>query len=137
MSEPYSIMRASEAPDYTQGKASPFLGYGRPMGSEQIALNIRALAPGAANVPPGGDATKGHSHVNIEEIYLVLDGELTMKVGDDEVTLGPRDAILMAAGTPRAARNDTDAETTFAMISVKVADQSTETVTHEEFWSAD
>src|SRR3954463_16322391 len=107
MSAPYSIMRAGGAPDYTQGKASPFLGYARPMGSDQLALNIRVLAPGTAHVPPGGDPTKGHSHVNIEEIYLVLDGELTVKVGDDQHTLGQRDAILMAAGTPRASRNDT------------------------------
>jgi uncharacterized cupin superfamily protein len=134
MSEPYSIMRASDAPDYTQGQASPFLGYGRPMGSEQLALNVRVLAPGAAHVPPGGDPTKGHSHVNIEEIYLVLDGELTIKAGDDVHTLGPRDAILLAPGTPRGARNDSDAETAFAMISVKVADQSTESNTHEDFW---
>ena len=134
MSQPYSIMRAGDAPDFTQGKASPFLGYGRPMGSEQLALNFRVLAPGAAHVPPGGEPGNGHSHTNIEEIYLVLDGELTMKVGDDVLTLGPRDAILMAPGTPRASRNETDAETTFAMISVKVADQSTETHTHENFW---
>jgi quercetin dioxygenase-like cupin family protein len=134
MSDPYSIMRAGDAPDFAQGKASPFLGYGRPMGSEQLALNMRVLAPGAAHVPPGGDPTKGHSHVNIEEIYFVLDGELTMKVGDDVHTLGPRDAILMAPGTPRASRNDTDSETAFAMISVKVSDHSTETKSHEDFW---
>jgi uncharacterized cupin superfamily protein len=130
----YTVLRAGDAPDYTGEAPGAFLGYARPMGSQQLAVNVRVLAPGMAHVPPGGDPTRGHSHRTIEEIYLVLDGELTIKVGDDVHTLGPRDAILMAPGTPRASRNDSDAETTFAMISVRVADQSTESTTHEDFW---
>jgi mannose-6-phosphate isomerase-like protein (cupin superfamily) len=127
-------MRASDAPDYTQGKASPFLGYGRPMGSEQIALNVRVLAPGADHVPPGGDPTGGHHHKTIEEIYLVIDGEIEIKLGDDVHTLGARDAVLIGAGTPRGTRNPTDAEAAFAMISVKVEDPMAESVMVEGHW---
>src|SRR3954454_24718025 len=110
-------MRASEAPDYTGGDPSPFLGYARPMGAEQIAFNVRVLAPGATNVPPGEDPAWGHSHNTIEELYFVIAGELTVKVGDDVHTLGPRDAILIGRGAPRAARNESDAEAAFAMVS--------------------
>ncbi len=131
----YTILRASEAPDFTGGKVpSPFLGYGRPLGSEQIALNVRVLAPGAAHVPPGGDPAAGHHHKTIEEIYFVLDGEIEIKLGDDVHRLGSRDAVLIAADTPRATRNPTDAEAAFAMISVKVADPMAETVPVEGFW---
>ena len=131
----YTILRASEAPDFTGGKVpSPFLGYGRPLGSEQIALNVRVLAPGAVHVPPGGDPAGGHHHKTIEEIYFVIDGEIEIKLGDDVHRLGPRDAVLIAAGTPRATRNPTDAEAAFAMISVKVEDPMAESVMVEDHW---
>ena len=135
MSE-YHVMRATEAPDYTGDHPGAFLGYGRPLGSSQLAMNLRVLEPGQPHVPPGGDPTWGHSHKTIEEIYLVIQGEITMKVGDDIVTLGPRDAILMAADTPRATRNGGSDTAIFAMISAKVDDPMAETDAHENFWPA-
>jgi mannose-6-phosphate isomerase-like protein (cupin superfamily) len=106
------------------------------MGAEQIAFNVRVLAPHTAHVPPGGDPSWGHGHRTIEEIYFVLDGEITIKLGDDVTTLGPRDAALIPPGTPRAVRNDTDAEAALAMCSVRVADIRAESVPRESFWSA-
>jgi mannose-6-phosphate isomerase-like protein (cupin superfamily) len=131
----YTVLRAADAPDYTGDAPGAFLGYARPMGSEQLAANVRVLAPGMAHVPPGGDPTRGHSHRTIEEIYFVLDGELTMKLGDDVMTLGPRDAVLIPAGTPRASRNDSDTDVAFLMVSAKVEDIRAETVGHDDFWS--
>jgi hypothetical protein len=43
----YAIVRAAEAPDYTGDAPGAFLGYGRPLGAEQIAFNVRVLAPHA------------------------------------------------------------------------------------------
>ena len=130
----YQIMRASDAPDYTGGGPSPFLGYGRPMGAEQIALNVRVLAPGACHVPPGEDPAWGHSHNTIEEIYFVIDGEIKVKVAEDVFTLGPRDAVLIGRGTPRAVRNDSGAEAAYAMVSVKMDDPMGDSHGHEGFW---
>jgi mannose-6-phosphate isomerase-like protein (cupin superfamily) len=130
----YAVLRAAEAPDYTGDAPGAFLGYARPLGSEQLAVNVRVLAPGMAHVPPGEDPALGHSHRTIEEIYFVLDGELTVKLGDDVLTLGPRDAVRIPAQTPRATRNDTDAETAFLLISVKVDDIRAESVRHDAFW---
>src|SRR3954451_5348697 len=127
-------MRAADAPDYTSGDASPFVGYGRPMGAQQIALNVRVLAPGASKVPPGEDSTWGHSHNEIEEIYFVIDGEIKVKVGDDVQTLGPRDAILIGRGAPRAVRNESGAEAAIAMVSVKMQDPMGHSHRHEGFW---
>jgi mannose-6-phosphate isomerase-like protein (cupin superfamily) len=130
----YKVLRAADAPDYTGEHPGAFLGYARPMESEQLAVNVRVLEPGMAHMPPGGDPTRGHSHRTIEEIYFVLDGELTIKLGDDVLTLGPRDAVLIPAGTPRATRNDSDSEVAFLMISTKVDDIRAESVGHERFW---
>ncbi len=132
----HTILRAADAPDYTGDAPGAFLGYGRPLGAEQIAVNVRLLEPGMAHVPPGGDPTRGHSHRTIEEIYFVLEGEITLKLGDDVVTLGPRDAVLIPPDTPRAARNDTDAPAALMMISAAVKDIRSETVGHEGFWPA-
>ena len=41
-------------------------------------------------MPPGGDPTRGHSHRTIEEIYLVIEGEITVKLGDDVIALRPQ-----------------------------------------------
>ncbi len=136
MSE-FNVMRAGDAPDFTGDAPGAFIGYGRPLGSEQLAFNVRVLEPGQAHVPPGGDPTWGHSHRTIEEIYFVLEGEIAIKAGDEVVHLGPRDAVLLPSDTPRATRNEGDVPAAFAMVSVSVADQSTESNAHEGFWPAD
>jgi mannose-6-phosphate isomerase-like protein (cupin superfamily) len=130
----YSLLRAADAPDYTGDAPGAFLGYGRPLDAEQLAVNLRVLEPHTAHVAPGGDPTRGHSHRTIEEIYLVVAGEVTVKLGDDVLTLGPRDAVRIPPATPRAARNDSDAEAAFLMISVKVTDHAAESRGHDGFW---
>ena len=104
------------------------------MGAEQIAFNLRVLEPGTTNVPPGYDESLGHSHTDIEEIYFVVDGEITLKLGDDVLTLGPRDAVLIPAATVRSARNTSDAPATLAMVSVTMADPVAGSAFHEGFW---
>jgi uncharacterized cupin superfamily protein len=130
----YTIVRAAEAPDYTGDAPGAFIGYARPSGAQQLGFNVRVLAPGAAHVPPGGDPTHGHSHRTIEEIYFVLDGEITIKLGDEVTKLGPRDAVRISPGTTRAVRNDSDQEAAFAMCSVRVEDIAAESEWHEGFW---
>ena len=130
----YTLIRAAEAPDYSGDAPGAFLGYGRPMGAEQVAVNVRVLEPGQPHIPPGGDPKWGHSHRTIEEIYFVLAGELTVKLGDDVMTLGPRDAVLIPPDTPRAVRNDSDSEAAFLMMSVRVEDPRAESVAHDDFW---
>ena len=133
MSE-YAVLRAEEVPDFTGDAPGAFLGYGRSLGAEQLALNLRVLAPHTAHVAPGGDPTRGHSHRTIEEIYLVLAGEITIKLGDDVTTLGPRDAVRIPPATPRAVRNDSDEEAAFLLVSTRVEDHKAESQWHERFW---
>jgi uncharacterized cupin superfamily protein len=130
----YTVLRAADAPDYTGDAPGAFLGYARPMGSDQLGVNVRILEPGMAHVPPGEDPALGHSHRTIEEIYFVLEGELTIKLGDDVLTLGPRDAVRIPAQTPRATRNDSGAVTAFMLISTRVEDIRAESIRHDAFW---
>ena len=130
----YTILRAADAPDFTGDAPGAFLGYGRPLGCEQLGFNVRVLAPHTAHVPPGMDAGAGHSHGSIEEIYFVLNGQLTIKLDDEVTTLSPRDAVRIGPGTVRAVRNDTDQEAALAMCSVRVGDPRAESQFHEAFW---
>ena len=131
----YTLLCAADAPDYTGDAPGAFLGYGRPLGAQQVAVNVRVLEPGMAHVPPGTDPARGHSHRTIEEIYFVLDGELAIKLGDDVKTLGARDAVLIPPATPRAVRNVSDAPAALLMISAAVPDIRAESVGHDDFWS--
>jgi mannose-6-phosphate isomerase-like protein (cupin superfamily) len=131
----YTVMRAAEAPDYTGEAPGAFLGYARPMGSAQLGLNVRVLAPHTEHKPPGEPDGFGHSHRTIEEIYFVLEGELTVKLEGEVIALGPRDAVLIPPETPRAVRNDSDAEAAYVMCSVKAQDPLAESVKHEDFWA--
>ena len=66
----------------------------------------------AADAPDfTGDPTRGHSHVTIEELYFVLEGEITVKADDDG-----------------------EDEATFALCSVKVNDHAAESRGHDDFW---
>jgi mannose-6-phosphate isomerase-like protein (cupin superfamily) len=132
----YSILRRSEAPDYSGDAPGAFLGYGRPLGATQVAVNMRVLAPHESHRPPGFDPDWGHSHRTIEEIYLVLEGEVQMKLGDEVETLSRYDAVLIPPETPRAVRNETGSNAVFAMISVRSDDPQAESVHHERFWPA-
>jgi mannose-6-phosphate isomerase-like protein (cupin superfamily) len=49
-------------------------------------------AAGAAGPPP-------HIHYEHEEAFLVIDGELTLLIGDDTVTIGPGGFALVPRGT--------------------------------------
>jgi glyoxylate utilization-related uncharacterized protein len=66
----------------------------------------------------------------------VLDGEITIKLGDDVTKLRPRDPVRIAASTAWAVRNDGDTEAAFAMCSVRVEDFVAESVGHDGFWPA-
>jgi mannose-6-phosphate isomerase-like protein (cupin superfamily) len=134
VTDPYTILRAADAPDYTGDAPGAFHGYARPMGAEQIGFNLRVLEPGTVHMPPGGDPRAGHSHATIEEIYFVLEGEITAKLGEDVVTLGRWDAVLIPPDTPRSVRNDSPERAAIAMVSVKVTDHASESLPVESFW---
>jgi mannose-6-phosphate isomerase-like protein (cupin superfamily) len=133
----YAVLRRAEAPDYSGDAPGAFLGYGRPLGAEQVTLNVRVLVPHTPHVPPGGDPAWGHSHRTIEEIYFVLAGEIRIKLGDEVETLRQYDAVRIPPTTVRAVRNDSDDEAAFVMISVRVEDIRSESQPQDGFWPAE
>lgn len=130
----YTVVKRDQVPDWSGDAPGAFLGYSRSLGAEQVSVNLRLLAPHESHRPPGADPSWGHSHRTIEEIYLVLDGEVQIKLGDAIETLGRYDAVRIPPQTPRAVRNPSERDALFAMISRRLEDMREESVHHEGFW---
>ena len=101
----YSIARAADAADAYEGTDVPgeFRRLTGDLAAEQLAITY-------IHVPPHRDFEQGtgHTHEELEEVYLVTRGTLTMRLGDDvhEVTAGS--AVRVAPSTPRSHRNEGD-----------------------------
>lgn len=50
---------------------------------------------------PGGGAEWAYDDSPTEKVYLVLDGEITVKTKTEEVTLGPMDSLYLAPNEGR------------------------------------
>ena len=50
---------------------------------------------------PGGGAEWAYEDSPTEKVYLVLDGEITVKTKTEEVTLGPMDSLYLAPNEGR------------------------------------
>jgi len=101
----YSIVRADDVDDVYAGSDVPgeFRPLTRALGGEQLAATL-------IRVPPHSDFEQGtgHFHDEVEELYLVTRGTLTMRFGDDVRTIAPGTAVRVAPRTPRSHRNEGD-----------------------------
>ena len=72
------------------------------------ALGCSQLAATVIRVPPHSDFEQGtgHFHDEIEELYLVTRGTLTMRFGDEILTVSAPAAVRVAATTPRSHRDE-------------------------------
>ena len=75
----------------TEGRARRALGNAFRL--DQFGVNLTELAPGAAS------ALK-HWHSAEDELVYVLDGEVTLLIGDEEETMRAGDCIGFKAGEP-------------------------------------
>jgi uncharacterized cupin superfamily protein len=75
-----------------------FVRLRKDLGVESFGLNLMLLAPGQRG--------RVHRHERQEEVYVVLEGTLTLELeGGDTHTLGPRDAARVAPDVRRQLSN--------------------------------
>lgn len=67
---------------------------GKPLGCERIGLALE-------HVKPGKRAATAHVHEEDEEVYVVLSGSGTARVGQEEIELRPMDALRVAPAVAR------------------------------------
>jgi mannose-6-phosphate isomerase-like protein (cupin superfamily) len=69
-------------------------------------LSESTIAPGFPGPPP-------HVHDRLHDMFYVLEGELTMRLDDEEVAAGPGTFVCVPPGTVHTFSNRSDAEVRF------------------------
>ena len=130
-SSDHSVVRADDVDDAYAGTDVPgeFRPLTRALAAEQLAVTL-------IRVPPHSDFEQGTGrfHDEVEELYLVTRGTLTMRFGDDVRAVGPGAAVRVAPRTRRSHRNEGDEPVEMWAISRRI-DRGDATKI-DDFWEA-
>ncbi len=87
-------------------------------------------------VPPHSDfeQSTGHYHDEVEELYIITKGTLTMRFGDDVVPVSAGSVVRVAPKTPRSHRNEGDEAVEMWAVSKKM--DHTDATKIDKFWEA-
>jgi len=104
--------------------------YSEALGSEQVSFSWRLMPAGT-----GGRNSYGHRHPGQEEIYFVLSGKVTFKVGDEVFEAAPKTAVRMTGEEFYSVHNDGDQDAELMIFSTRLAEPPSEK--QENFWPDD
>jgi mannose-6-phosphate isomerase-like protein (cupin superfamily) len=127
----YSIVHADdvENPYAESDVPGEFRSLKDALGAEQVAVTL-------IRVPPHSDFEQGtgHFHEELEEIYIVTGGTLTMRFGDEVEEVRAGSVVRVAPGTTRSHRNQGSDPVEIWVVSRRIeAEDSTKV---EGFWEA-
>jgi mannose-6-phosphate isomerase-like protein (cupin superfamily) len=105
-----NVVRLDAAPSY-EAPGHDHMRMLRLQGREAGPSDVLWL--GLSHLLPGGGTTLDASP--IEKMYVVLDGEVTISNGTDEVTLRPWDSCRIAPDEPRSLSNRTNKPATILL----------------------
>ena len=127
----YKIVNADDAKDHYAGSDVPgeFRRLTDLLEAEQVAITL-------IRVPPHSDFEQGtgHYHEEIEEIYVIATGTLTMRLGDDVHKVPAGSVVRVAPRTPRSHRNEGDETVEIWAVSRRLG--HADAVKIDEFWAA-
>jgi mannose-6-phosphate isomerase-like protein (cupin superfamily) len=129
MTDGYTIATREQALDFM----AEWPGYGEQrwysdaLSTEQVSFSWRRMLPGT-----GGRGSYGHRHPGLEEVYFVISGTVTFKIGEDVFEAGPQTAVRMTGKDFYSVHNDTDAEAELLLFSKRLEAQPFEK--REDFW---
>jgi mannose-6-phosphate isomerase-like protein (cupin superfamily) len=127
----YAIVKPDEVDDFYEGTDVPgeFRRLTDALGCEQLAATL-------IRVPPHSDFEQGtgHFHDEIEELYLLTRGTLTMRLGDEVRTVTAPAAVRVAPRTPRSHRNEGDEPVDLWAVSRKLGRRDATKL--DDFWEA-
>jgi mannose-6-phosphate isomerase-like protein (cupin superfamily) len=131
-SEPdYAIVDPDTVEDHYEGSDVP--GEFRRLTD---ALGCRQLSATLIRVPAHSDFEQGsgHFHDEVEELYLLTQGTLTMRFGDDVQRVSAPAAVRVANRTPRSHRNEDSEPVEMWAISRKL--ERPDSTKIDDFWEA-
>jgi mannose-6-phosphate isomerase-like protein (cupin superfamily) len=127
----YAIVNPDDADDAYAGTDVPgeFRRLTEALDSEQLAVTL-------IRVPPHSDFEQGtgHFHDEVEELYLVTSGTLTMRFGDEIREVRAPAAVRVAPKTTRSHRNEGDEPVDMWAVSRKLDHGDSTKI--DEFWDA-
>jgi mannose-6-phosphate isomerase-like protein (cupin superfamily) len=131
MPDDYAIVHPDDVEDSYAGSDVPgeFRRVTSPLGCEQLAATLIRI-PAHSDFEQG----TGHYHDEVEELYLVVRGTLTMRFGDDIEQVGPGSAVRVAPRTPRSHRNEGDEPVEMWAISRRIDHGDATKI--DDFWEA-
>ncbi|MDE1849346.1 MAG: cupin domain-containing protein [Candidatus Micrarchaeota archaeon] len=129
--EGYTIVKADNVKDYYEGTDVPgeFRSLTEALGCEQLAASL-------IRVPPHSDfeQSTGHYHDEIEEVYIIAKGTLTMRFGAEVVEVPAGSAVRVAPKTPRSHRNEGDETVEMWALSRQLDHEDAHKI--DNFWEA-
>lgn len=127
----YEIVNPNEVEDHYAGSEVPgeFRRLTSALGCEQIAITL-------IRVPPHSDFEQGtgHYHDEIEEVYLITTGVLTMRFGDEIRQVRAPAVVRVDPRTPRSHRNEGDETVEMWAISRNLGNADATKL--DDFWEA-
>lgn len=124
----FSLADASSATDTYADSDVPgeFRSLTEALDAEQVAITL-------IRIPPHSDFEQGsgHSHEDIEELYLVAAGTLTMRFGDIVKEVSAGTVARVAPSTVRSHRNEGDEPVELWAVSPVTDNKATKV---DDFW---
>jgi uncharacterized cupin superfamily protein len=126
----FAIVSADEVEDPYAGSDVPgeFRRLTDALGAERVAVTL-------IRVPPHSDFEQGtgHTHSEIEELYIVAKGTITMRCDDHVEAVAAPSVVRVSPGTARSHRNEGDETVEIWAVSVKGHRDATKI---DDFWDA-
>jgi mannose-6-phosphate isomerase-like protein (cupin superfamily) len=127
----FAVVNPDEVEDHYEGSDVPgeFRRLTADLGSEQLSVTL-------IRVPPHSDFEQGtgHFHDEVEELYLVTRGTLTMRFGDEIRAIRAPAAVSVTPSTPRSHRNENAEPVEMWAISRKIEHPDATKI--DGFWEA-
>jgi mannose-6-phosphate isomerase-like protein (cupin superfamily) len=127
----YAIVKPDDVDDSYAGSAVPgeFRRLTGALDGDQLAVTLIRV-PAHCDFEQG----TGHHHDEVEEVYLVTRGTLTMRFADAIETVRAPAAVRVAPGTTRSHRNEGDEDVEMWAISRQLGRGDATKV--DDFWDA-
>jgi mannose-6-phosphate isomerase-like protein (cupin superfamily) len=127
----YTVVEREQAADWMAG----YPGFGEmrsfteALDTEEVAFTWRLMPPGT-----GGKGSYGHRHKDQEELFFVIRGVVTFKLGDDVFEAGPQTAVRVPTDVFRSVHNDGPDEAELIICSKKATGDEAEAERVDDFW---
>jgi mannose-6-phosphate isomerase-like protein (cupin superfamily) len=127
----YAIAGADEVEDAYADSDVPgeFRSFTEALGCEQVAVTL-------IRIPPHSDFEQGsgHFHEQLEEVYIISRGTLTMRFGNEIERVKPGSVVRVAPTTARSHRNEGDEPVELWAVSRRNEDDGGTKI--DDFWEA-